>query len=317
MNTDNERSPFHRGEQAIQRRLGVGEKLARMGQRLIRDHMLNQHRSFFERLPFVFYGAVDEHGQPWAAMLNGAAGFIATPDDRTLSIAAQPLAGDPVFSALRTGSDVGLLGLEFDTRRRNRANGRVIETGEQGFMLAVRQSFGNCPKYIQSRSFSILNSSSESVTASSDRLSADQQRLVEKADTFFITTQFADSGEQASDGVDVSHRGGKLGFVKVENATTLTWPDFVGNSFFNTLGNLTLNPRSGLLFLDFERGDLLHLTGTAEIIWDGAAISNFEGAQRLVRFQAASVIHAVNASPLTWSFNDLSPFLEPTGCWTQ
>lgn len=124
-------------------------------------------------------------------------------------------------------------------------------------------------------------------------------------------------GEQASDGVDVSHRGGKPGFVKVENATTLTWPDFVGNSFFNTLGNLTLNPRSGLLFLDFERGDLLYLTGTAEIIWDGAAIANFEGAQRLVRFQAASVIHAINASPLTWSFNDLSPFLEPTGCWIQ
>lgn len=315
MNTDSEQSPFHRGEQAIQNRLGVGEKLARMGQRVIRDYMPDQHRNFFESLPFVFYGAVDEQGQPWAAMLTGPAGFIATPDERTLAIAAQPLPGDPVFSSLHPDSDVGLLGLQFDTRRRNRANGRVIDKGEQALTLAVRQSFGNCPKYIQSRSFAVRATDSNAATLSGDGLTSEQQRLIEQADTFFIATQFSDNGDHASDGVDVSHRGGKPGFVNVENATTLVWPDFVGNNFFNTLGNIFLNPRSGLLFVDFERGDLLYLTGKAEVIWDGDAVSNFEGAQRMVRFQATSVILAVNTSPLVWSFNDLSPFLESTGCW--
>ena len=61
-------------------------------------------------------------------------------------------------------------------------------------------------------------------------------------------------------GVDVSHRGGKPGFVRIDDDKTLTFPDFSGNYHFNTMGNILLNPLAGLLFIDFEQGDLLYLT---------------------------------------------------------
>ena len=45
-------------------------------------------------------------------------------------------------------------------------------------------------------------------------------------------------------------------------------PDYPGNYMFNTLGNLLVEPRAGLLFLDFERGDALQLTGRGEPRWE-------------------------------------------------
>src|SRR3546814_14766932 len=68
-------------------------------------------------------------------------------------------------------------------------------------------------------------------------------------------------------GADVSHRGGRPGFVRVtedDGRSVLTIPDFSGNQFFNTLGNIAINPRAGLLFVDFATGDLLTLTGRSE-----------------------------------------------------
>jgi predicted pyridoxine 5'-phosphate oxidase superfamily flavin-nucleotide-binding protein len=116
-------------------------------------------------------------------------------------------------------------------------------------------------------------------------------------------------------GVDVSHRGGKPGFVRVEADGTLTVPDFVGNYFFNTLGNLVVNPRAGLLFVDFDTGDLLYLAVTAEIIWDGPEVDSFAGAQRLMRFKVQSMRLVESSLPLRWGEAELSPALEATGAW--
>ncbi|MBZ4358990.1 pyridoxamine 5'-phosphate oxidase family protein, partial [Mycobacterium tuberculosis] len=80
----------------------------------------------------------------------------------------------------------------------------------------------------------------------------------------------------------VSHRGGMPGFVRVDDARTLTTPDFSGNRFFNTLGNLQHDPRAGLLFVDFDNGDLLYVAARAEIVWDGPLVASFDGAQRVV-----------------------------------
>ena len=85
--------------------------------------------------------------------------------------------------------------------------------------------------------------------------------MLEAADTFFIAST---GGEY---GVDVSHRGGPPGFVGVEGAT-LTVPDYQGNRYFNTLGNLMLDPRAALLVVGFDSGDVLELRGRAEIVWD-------------------------------------------------
>ncbi|MEG4343628.1 pyridoxamine 5'-phosphate oxidase family protein [Microcoleus sp. A003_D6] len=116
-------------------------------------------------------------------------------------------------------------------------------------------------------------------------------------------------------GVDVSHRGGKPGFVRPDDDCTLTVPDFSGNCQFNTFGNLELNPSAGLLFVDFDRGNLLYLTGTAEVIWEGALINDYEGAERLFRFHLDRGYRVEGSLPLRWSSPAFSPFLDRTGSW--
>jgi uncharacterized protein len=315
---------FHEGERAAQSRVGaaVRERMAEIGPRVIRDFMPDQHREFFEQLPFVVAGTVDATGQPWASVLAQPPGFIQSPDARHLVLRAQPLAGDPLRQTLADGAAIGLLGIEPHTRRRNRMNGIVRGLNAEGFSVALSQSFGNCPKYIQAREPVYVErpaSATGPVVRESTQLDDDARRIIAQADTLFIATAYAGDEAQAgrAGGVDVSHRGGKPGFVRVEADGTLTVPDFVGNYFFNTLGNLVVNPRAGLLFIDFDNGDLLYLAVTADIIWDGPEVDSFAGAQRLMRFEVQSMRLVESSLPLRWGEAELSPVLGATGTWAS
>jgi hypothetical protein len=79
-----------------------------------------------------------------------------------------------------------------------------------------------------------------------------------------------------------SHRGGDRGFVRIAGDNRLEIPDYAGNNHFNTIGNLMLDSRAGLLFIDFATGSLLQLTGQATIDWDSKAVTRVPGARRLV-----------------------------------
>ncbi len=94
-------------------------------------------------------------------------------------------------------------------------------------------------------------------------------------------------------------------------------PDFAGNFFFNTLGNIAINPRASLLFIDFANGDLLYLAVTAAIVWDGPELQAFAGAQRLLRVRVQTARRLQAALPLRWGAAQLSPALVHTGAWTQ
>ena len=160
-----------------------------------------------------------------------------------------------------------MLGIEPHTRRRNRLNGHVVRRDEAGFVVHVDQSFGNCPKYIQARKPEFVARSGAAPTAHRlDALDEPARALIARADTFFIATAhpLAARSDTPAFGVDVSHRGGKPGFVRVDGNSSLTVPDFLGNFFFNTLGNLALNPRCGLLFMDFEMGTCFILPRAAK-----------------------------------------------------
>ncbi len=312
-------SPFHRGERAVQERAGVAEQADELGRRVIRDHMPDQHRDFYRALPFLFIGSVDAEGRPWASVMAGTPGFVAAPDEKTLQLAARPHPADPLSANIVPGAPVGLLGLDFATRRRNRMNGRVTGVRDGGFAIGVDQSFGNCPQYIQARTVEPVDP--QAVETAPDRvlrggrLGAAQQALIDAADTFFIATHYTEDDTAPTQGADVSHRGGRPGFVRIEDDRTLSWPDFRGNNHFNTLGNILANPKAGLLFIDFENRDLLFLTGTAEIVWDGAEVDAFEGAERIVRFRLDRLVHLPAALPIRWRFEDNSPILERTGSW--
>jgi predicted pyridoxine 5'-phosphate oxidase superfamily flavin-nucleotide-binding protein len=309
---------FHEGERAMQARVGVEERLALVGAQVIRSYMPEQHRDFFHALPFIIIGSLDGTGQAWASMLAGPPGFIDSLDAERLVIHTLPSSDSPLALGLAAGMSVGMLGIEPHTRRRNRMNGVVAHVGADGFEVNVRQSFGNCPKYIQARrpAFSELHRPAMEVIRNV-QLDADAKALIAAADTFFIATAHpaAASGSDRANGVDVSHRGGRPGFIRIDDDSTVTVPDFVGNNFFNTLGNLMLNPRAGLLFVDYVNGDLLHIAVEVQIIEEATEVAAFAGAQRLMRLRIRETLLVPGAQALTWSEAELSPHLAATGHW--
>ena len=280
---------FHAGEQALQARAGMHARMSEVGSHVIRAQMPDPHRELFEKVPFMLVGALDAQRRPWATAVAGAPGFIRTPDAATLTVGARPLGADAIPFTIEPGVPLGMLGLELPTRRRNRVNGVVSYAHEGGFTLQVRQSFGNCAKYIHARELQPVAASTASASAFGTLLPAQARRLVAQADTFFIATASRDAGmpqAAAHEGVDVSHRGGMPGFVHVQDVgdrSVLTAPDYQGNFFFNTLGNVAVHPWAGLMFVDWMTGDLLLITGRAAVLWDGPELGTFANAQRLLR----------------------------------
>lgn len=278
---------WHAGERALQERAGVAARMADVGARVLRDYMPDQHRDFFVLLPYLVAGTLDAQGQPRVSLLTGAPGFAHSPDPRTLRIAAPP-------GELLPGDPIGLLGLQAHTGRRNRMNGRVARVGEDGFDVAVGQSFGNCPKYIHPReALHVAEPVAPSRTERMEALDEAAVRLVQAADTFFIATAhpLARTSGDPSQGLDVSHRGGPAGFVRVEG-NTLVVPDYVGNAFFNTFGNLQLEPRCGLLFVDHASGERLRVQARGEVAWQ-------EG-RRELRMEVLGAERVTGGLPLRW-----------------
>lgn len=309
---------FHEGERAMQARVGADERLAKAGAQMIRNYLPEQHRDFFRQLPFILCGSVDGTDQAWASMLVGPPGFVGSPNPECLAVHVLPAPDIPFAPALVPGTSIGLLGIEPHTRRRNRMNGIVVRVDANGFEVNVRQSFGNCPKYIQARRPAFSGSHRSAMRATRGaQLDASAKALIAAADTFFIATAHpaAAAGSSPSQGVDVSHRGGRPGFIRIDDDSTLLVPDFVGNNFFNTLGNLTLNPRAGLLFADYANGDLLHVAVHAQIVEEGADVAAFSGAQRLLRLRVLETIFVPGPHGLTWSPAEFSPHLADTGHW--
>lgn len=299
---------FHAGELALQQQHGVRERMDAVGRAMIRSHMPQQHRELFAKLPTLWLGTLDAEGRPWATVLAGAPGFMQAPDDSTLDVLAHPDPQDPAAGGLAAGAPVGLLGLEPHTRRRNRMNGEVLTAGAQGFAVRVRQSFGNCPKYIQARApMPAVGRRAGPVSTEGPALSAPALALVQASDTCFIASSSAGAprhGEAAGAGVDISHRGGRPGFVHVSRTPAghqLTLPDYAGNAMFNTLGNLLVWPWAGLLFIDWNTGHLLQLSATASLVHAGPALAAHPGAQRLLVLQVVGGVWRPAALPLAWS----------------
>lgn len=313
-------SPFHDGEVALQKAVGVAERMEAFGRRVIRDHMPDQHRDFYRQLPFVVLGAVDAAGDAWATLLSGRPGFMTSPDPKRLAFAAYPDPQDPATVSLGDGAAVGLLGIELHTRRRNRMNGTLRALGKEGFEVAVEHAFGNCPQYIQLRDFAFVREPGDFAEVPAAQVlgmeSPRVQAMIAAADTFFVASYVDDANGRH---VDASHRGGKPGFVRINADGSLTIPDFAGNLHFNTLGNILINPKVGLVFPDFATGDMLHLTGDAEVVLESDEIAAFQGAERLWVFRPRKVVLRPAALPLRFAMraDGWSPNSLMTGDWQQ
>jgi len=269
-------APFHAGEREAQRLAGVPPRAD--GTVPIRDRMPQQHRDFFPLLPFVAVAVPDAGGWPLATLVQGPPGFATAPDDAHLAIAGLPDADDPARAAIAPGTPAGLLGIDLGTRRRNRANGVIARRGADGFTVAVRESFGNCPRYIHVRQLAPVARTRGLALAFEDGLPARARELVAGCTTLFVASR-APGGP-----LDISHRGGPAGFVRVEG-DVLVVPDYAGNRYYNTLGNLLAEPRAAIVLADAASGDMLHLQGRATIDWTAADAGQDPPAERTWRFE--------------------------------
>ncbi|MEV4413132.1 pyridoxamine 5'-phosphate oxidase family protein [Catellatospora sp. NPDC049609] len=280
----------HPGEVYVQRRAGytrTGLGSAGVGVRLP-----EVARQFLARQRMLVIGGHDAEGSLWASPLYGPPGFVRAEGERTVIVEAAADPDDPLHARFADEATIGAIALEPATRRRMRVNGTGHRQGDR-LVITADQVFANCPRHITAREVEReVVATAPAVRA--DRLSADQLRLIAEADTFFIAT--AADGH----GVDVSHRGGETGFVTGHDATTLSWPDYGGNAMFMTLGNLHLQPRCGLLFVDWTgTRPALRLTGRATVDWDPDRAAAHPGAARMIDFAVEQVVEA-SGPALAW-----------------
>lgn len=313
-------SPWHGGEIALQERAGVAERMGEVGRRVLRDHLIDQHRQFYPQLPFIVLGTVDAESNAWATLRANRPGFLESRDPHSLSVNLPREPDDPADRGMEDGDAIGMLGIELHTRRRNRLNGTISRKTTDRFDVRVGQAYGNCPQYIQLRDFTFVR---EGMQPSGqrpvvlDKLDRRAAEMIRNADTFFVASYVErENGERQ---VDASHRGGKPGFVRIGDDGALTIPDFAGNLFFNTLGNILANPRVGLVFADFESGDMLQLSGDAEVVLDSPEIAAFQGAERLWRFRPRQIVYRPDALALRWQSraDGHSPNSSMTGNWDE
>jgi uncharacterized protein len=294
---------FHSGEIAVQTQAGKREEAQKLCS-VISHFIKPAAQEFLVTQQLAIAATVDIYGQVWASLLTGQPGFIQALNQQTLQISLDGslTPGDPLYQNLHHNQNIGLLVIDLSNRRRSRFNGKV-ELDSDTVKIQVIQTFFNCPKYIQTRHIekAVTESREQSKTCTRETLSEQNQLWITQADTFFIASFHPESG------ADASHRGGFPEFIKVLNDRKLLFPDYAGNNMFQTFGNLLINPNAGLLFIDFETGNILQLIGKAKVIWDADRLNELIGAERLVEFEIEQVLETKNASPLRWRFGEYSP----------
>lgn len=289
---------YHAGEQWVQQQVGVREEADSLA-RIITPTLNQKAQKFLQNQYFAIAASIDSQGWVWASLLLGKPGFIQVGSDRCVQIPISSVRGELLPQNLESCSDLGILVIDFATRKRLRLNG-TAKISPQHIELTTEQVYFNCPKYIQKRYLAT------EIAIPSKPLSVQEWKVlpskwetkIAQADTFFIASWYPEAG------ADASHRGGNPGFIQFSSERELIFSDYVGNNMFNTLGNLVAYPKAGLLFLDFAGEEILQIIGKAEIVWD----SPNRESQRLIKFKIHGVREISNAHPLRWQFVEYSPF---------
>lgn len=292
---------FHEGEREVQRRAGVADVALRVGRGAMQPGIDLETAVFLSQRLFLVAGARAPDGHVWASLLVSPPGFARTLDPTHLRLLAAPAPGDPLEAALAAGPvRLGLLALEPATRARVRVNGIATAT-ESGILVTVDQVFGNCTKYIGVRVPVALISEgrTDPTRRTGTHLDEHQRALATRSDTAFVASAHPERG------ADASHRGGRSGFLEVDGAgRRLLLPDYTGNRMFQTLGNLTVDPRIGMLIVDWETGLTLQLAGIGEVMWSGPEVDNRPKVDRVVAIDVESVVEQACALPVRYELRD-------------
>ncbi|HZD52673.1 MAG TPA: pyridoxamine 5'-phosphate oxidase family protein [Woeseiaceae bacterium] len=299
--------PFHEGERLVQARAGEREGALRTGG-MLAERIPPRALPFLVDQRILAIGTGDDHSAMHASLLSGERSFVSSTDGGSVLLDRARLAvarDDPVWVLMRRDIEVGLLAIEFETRRRLRINGVVRRIDDGQVEIGVREAYANCPKYVQRRHLR-----DETIVAADDTRArargttlTELRSFLETADTFFVASR------HPARGVDVSHRGGMPGFIRLLDDRRIRIPDYRGNSMFNTLGNFASDPRAGLAFPDFDGGTILQMTGTARLHFaeEEDPRQPTGGTRRYWEFQLAEWQTVPILAPFAWELVDYSP----------
>ncbi|TLD32360.1 oxidoreductase-like protein [Venturia nashicola] len=276
--------PWHRGEQVMHKMTNVPEYDNPTSYALT-----PQAAYMLQSAPLLAIGTLDSELRPWVALWGGESGFAKPLGGGIVGVRADiDIAYDPVAEAFipkskrkdgevvrSEGEGKIFAGLTIDlmTRKRVKIAGKMIAgavggVGEKGIgeiqaAVKIEQSLGNCPKYLNRKDIRPAPAHPE-LLSTSLKLTSEGIALLAKADLFFI------SSSQENKDMDANHRGGPPGFVRVvsnsEDGAEIIYPEYSGNRLYQTLGNLMVTPRAGIVIPDFETGDVLYLTGDTEVL---------------------------------------------------
>ena len=300
-------SPFHEGELKVQSLAGESQVAERNGI-LIADRIIGGARPFLHQQSMAVFGSWDRGNNLWSSIVFGRPGFMTSEDGYAVDFDLSQVAvqgKDPLWANIEVNSSAGMLAIDLATRRRIRINGLLSRPRENSLRLSVHEAYPNCPKYITRRQLKTaateLTESLPDTTGAS--LGPDQQGALTRADVLFVATT------HSTRGADASHRGGAPGFIEVLDDRTLRIPDYSGNSMFNTLGNLRVNARAGIIVPDFERTRTLQLTGTAETLWNqDDPADRTGGTRRFLAFRIAHWLELPLPAGVKTEFLDYSPY---------
>jgi uncharacterized protein len=92
-----------------------------------------------------------------------------------------------------------------------------------------------------------------------DALTGDETAFIQSRDSFYMAT-VSETGWPY-----VQHRGGKPGFLRVINPTSLAFADYKGNRQLLSTGNLAVTDRVTLFLMDYPQRTRLKILGHARV----------------------------------------------------
>ncbi len=302
----NPQDPFHSGERRVQEETGERNIALRNG-KILRTQIQSGAIPFVNEQEYCALGWSSSDGHLWSAVFVGERGFART-DETGKSVKFSigetlgALTGAEPFYELRRSTRLGTLFIEFATRKRLRINGALTESPDGVLNLRVEEAYANCPKYIQRRNLRLGEKKAAKVLRSGTELDLQVLAWIFAADTFFV------SSAHPAGAMDVSHRGGRTGFIRYQDGNLMI-PDYPGNSMFNTFGNFLLNPKAGLCFVDFDNNCQLLITGESRLALTGdTAQAESGGTGRWWSFATKRFMITTFSYETSWSFLEASPF---------
>ena len=141
-------------------------------------------------------------------------------------------------------------------------------------------------------------------------IAEDHKGFIESRDFFFLTT-IDHRGFPTC-----SYKGGNTGIVRAVDGKTLVFPSYDGNGMYLSMGNISANPKIGMLFIDFETPHRVRVHGTATVSRNDPMLACYKEAELLVRVNIEEIFVNCPRYIHRYARVDSSRYVPKTECET-